>query len=169
MKKLLLMRHAKSDWSTPGQQDFDRPLNARGRNAAPLMGKFLHQTGNIPDFILASPAKRVVETIDGMASSWETGAEVDYLSDMYSGNSGSYIEAIRKISEQAETLMLTGHNPTVEETALKICTQNRVSQFFSFPTAAIACFEMPDIAWKRVQPESGTLKWFVTPKLLKHL
>lgn len=169
MKKLLLMRHAKSDWSTPGQQDFDRPLNARGRDAAPLMGKFLHQTDNIPDFILASPAKRVVETIDGMASSWESRANLEYIDDMYSGNSGVYLESIRKSADHADTLMLAGHNPTVEETALKICTQSRVSQFFKFPTAAIACFELPDISWKRIQPESGTLKWFVTPKLLKHL
>ena len=64
MKTLLLLRHAKSDWGNPSQGDFDRPLSARGREAAPLMGAYLAQQGLRPDLVLCSAAARARQTCD---------------------------------------------------------------------------------------------------------
>jgi phosphohistidine phosphatase len=61
-RRLLIMRHAKSDWGTPGEPDFDRPLAKRGQRDAPRMGEWLRAQGLVPDLVLASPARRAQET-----------------------------------------------------------------------------------------------------------
>lgn len=162
------MRHAKSDWSVPGRKDFDRPLNDRGKESAPLMGKFLDQTSNTPDLILASTARRVVQTIEGASSSWSRKPDITYLDKIYGGSANTYLEVLQSYGGNAETVMITGHNPTMEETAAIISIGTN-GQILRFPTAAIACFEMPDISWKSMGSQSGTLKWFVTPKLLSKI
>lgn len=169
MKKLLLMRHAKSDWQESGLKDFDRPLNDRGKKDAPRMGKFLQQIDNLPGMILASSAKRVQETIEGMTSKWEHRPEIVYVDELYSGSYRGYIEIIQTKSKPIDHLMIVGHNPTIEETAAAICSGSNAHNVFVFPTAAIACFEISVHSWSRLKRGGGDLKWFMIPKLLKKL
>ena len=163
------MRHAKSDWSVEGRKDIERPLNARGQKDAPKVGSFLKETGNMPDLILASPALRVAETLEGIQGAWDEQPEVSWVEELYSSGFRSYLEVIQKQGGAADTLLVIGHNPTVEETAAMICAGANASNVFRFPTAAVACFEVPEIPWQRFKRGSGELKWFITPKLIKTL
>ncbi len=169
MKKLLLMRHAKSDWNNPGLKDHDRPLNDRGKNDAPRMGKFLRQTDNIPELILASSARRVKETVEGVSSEWEHQPEVVFLDELYSGSYRGYFEIIQNHSKPVDSIMVIGHNPTMEDTAAALSCGSNTSSVLIFPTAAIACYEVPATGWSRLKRSSGELKWFMIPKLLKKL
>ena len=71
MRRLMLLRHAKSDWAKPGLRDHDRPLNPRGRESAPKMGAYMVRHALLPDLIIASTAKRVTETLDHLLPAFE--------------------------------------------------------------------------------------------------
>ena len=69
------MRHAKSDWGTPGERDLDRPLAKRGQRDAPRMGKWLRAQGLVPDLVLASPARRAQETASKVCKALDIGTQ----------------------------------------------------------------------------------------------
>ncbi len=110
MKRLYLIRHAKSSWDDPSLDDFDRPLSKRGKHDAPLMGKLLKQKNIIPDLILSSPAKRAKKTAKKIAK--ELGkANIVYLDELYDASSQDLLADIKKISDTYTTVFLIAHNP----------------------------------------------------------
>ncbi|MEE8321918.1 MAG: histidine phosphatase family protein [Gammaproteobacteria bacterium] len=111
---LIIMRHAKSDWTSGAETDFERPLAGRGRKDAPRMGKWLSKHYAIPDCIVCSPARRAVETIGLVLE------KLDYPEDnvvwddrIYDGDLSSLLDVI-KDHGSAKSLMLIGHNPGLE-------------------------------------------------------
>ena len=83
MRRLMLLRHAKSDWAAPGVRDHDRPLNPRGREAAPKMGAYMVRHALVPDLIVASTATRVRETLDLLLPAFETPPKIVPTSALY--------------------------------------------------------------------------------------
>jgi phosphohistidine phosphatase len=161
MKTLLLMRHAKSSWADPGQPDFERPLNERGRTAAPLMGRYLRQQSMKLDAVICSPAARARETAAlALAAAQSTGA-VRYDARIYEASAARLLEVINETPEPATTVLLVGHNPGLED-FLRLLTgaHERIR------TAAIACITIDTDAWRAVQPRAGRLAWLVKPKEL---
>lgn len=114
-RELLILRHAKSDWSEPGISDFDRPLNARGKRDAPRIGAWLEKRGLQPDYVVASPARRARATARRVAKrvGFNRGA-IDYRPRLYLAELGALLEVVGVAPELAQRVLLVGHNPGLE-------------------------------------------------------
>lgn len=169
MKYILLLRHAKSSWDDPDLDDFDRPLAKRGKKDAPRMGFFSKKTGYLPERILSSTAKRARQTTELFCKQAGIGEEIiAWTDDFYYGTAFDYLEAIQDSPEDADTIMLVGHNPKMEETASLLCSDNN-SYTVRMPTAALVCLEHPAVKWSQVREGTARVKWMVIPKLLKKI
>ena len=163
MKTLLLLRHAKSSWADPGQPDFERPLNERGRQTAPVIGRFLVQRMLKPDTVVCSPAERARETAALVLAAAELSPTVRYDARIYEASAPRLLEVVQEIAEPAATAMLVGHNPGMEELITLLTGERERMQ-----TAALACVVFDLAAWAAVAPETGRLAWLIRPKELAH-
>ncbi len=162
MKKLLLMRHAKSDWKQPGLSDHDRPLNARGRAAAPFMGLHLNQHEIHVDAILASTAQRVIETVELLQAELSGPPEVLRSQSLYLATPEQIRREVQSLRDSWQTVLVLAHNPGL---ALLV---NHLSRSHSdMPTAAIAVFEFDSPTWQGVfSGDSPELIHFWKPREL---
>lgn len=158
------MRHAKSDWDTGVRTDFERPLNSRGKKAAPLMGMFILRQFGVPSLIISSPANRALTTAQLVAKELNYTAEIVEKMELYDSDVLSYVDVARAISPRVDSAMIVGHNFTIEET---ISALNN-SQFprISMPTAAVACLDFSVDNWSDIRPLSATVRWHQVPKEL---
>lgn len=141
MKRLYLIRHAKSSWSEPGLDDFHRPLNLRGKNDGAAMAKRLAAARIRPDLIVASPAVRAKKTARFMAK--ETGYEVDaiqYDNNLYLGSFSYHCQLITTLLQQVDVLFLVGHNGTITELAEQLCG----CTLGNVPTCGVVAIEYSD-------------------------
>lgn len=112
MKTLYLVRHAKSDWKSAANSDFERPLNKRGLKAAPLMGARLKKQGCVPALLLSSPARRAQQTAKLLATALDYPQEdIEFVPAIYAAELALLIALIQKLPEPATTALLVGHNP----------------------------------------------------------
>ena len=163
MKNLLIMRHAKSDWGDNSLADFDRPLNSRGKKAAPFMGKELLRRDKSPDLIISSPANRAKSTAEKVAETSNYKSSIQYEKDFYFGYIDEIIEIIKKCDVKNDKVLVIGHNPTLESLVATI-TQNNA--YTRMPTAAIASILFDISDWTELSKNSGTLEWIILPKQL---
>ncbi|MDP1564143.1 MAG: histidine phosphatase family protein [Pirellulaceae bacterium] len=150
MARLLLMRHAKSDWDHPGLADQDRPLNHRGVRNAAQMGVWLREQKVEPQLILVSPACRARETVER----WLTGfgvplPSVRTVEVLYPGSPSSVLQALGSVPEAIETLLLVAHNPTLE-----IVVDMIGGKAEHFPTGAVADIDVPERPWSAALTDS---------------
>lgn len=166
--RLILLRHAKSDWNAPGLADFDRPLSPRGHAAAPIVGSNLAEHQLNPHRILCSTARRTRETLAHILPSIGGEVDIQLLDAMYEQSENDYAGLIRRFGGEAPTLLLVGHNPATEETAMRlsetpngpICADMRQK----FPTAAYAYLEFAIDSWSDLSYGSGRLISFIKPR-----
>ncbi len=168
MKTLTLLRHAKSGWDDPVERDFDRPLNAKGMRAAVLVGRHMRSLELAFDHVIASPAVRVMETLDyigqglgrRLAPAWDRRA--------YLASAATLIDMVHDLPVEARSVLLVGHNPGLEELALTLVKPEsdglRSALEQKYPTATVAELHLPAEQWGDVQPESATLARFVRPR-----
>ena len=149
MKLLLILRHAKSSWKDKGISDHARPLNKRGKKAAPLMGQVLYEDDFVPDVILSSTALRARETVDLVAEASGFEGEVDYLDDFYHAWPSDYLSALCSLSDKINTAMVVGHNPGME-----LLLEMLTGQSERFPTAALASVTLPIDYWSQLNDET---------------
>jgi phosphohistidine phosphatase len=143
MRSLLLMRHAKSDWSIPELSDHDRPLNKRGQQAAPKMARHLVAQGISVDVILASSACRVQQTVSLMQQIWCGDAEVITERSLYLATPDEIAANIQSLHDSWQAAMVVGHNPGM------LALVNYLAQSsLDMPTAAIALFTSDANSWK---------------------
>lgn len=142
MKRLLLMRHAKSDWDHPHLADADRPLNARGQRAALAMGEWLRQQAAVPQLILVSPAIRAQETLARLLEQWLNPPECRTIEGLYPGSPQHFLGAVGQVDEATETVLLLAHNP-----GLEILVDMIGGRAEPFPTAAVADIRVGEVAW----------------------
>ena len=161
MKTLLLMRHAKSSWADPGQPDFERPLNERGRQAAPVIGRFLVSRSLKPDIVLCSPAERARATAALVLDAAAVAPVVRYDARIYEASAARLVEVVKEIAEPVASVLLVGHNPGFEE-LITLLTGARERM----TTAALACVLFDLATWAEVAPQTGRLAWLVRPKEL---
>ena len=168
MKTLILMRHAKSAWDDPQQKDIDRPLNGRGRKAAPRMGAWLAGAGYKPDVVLCSAALRARETLELVRASLPDNATGEHTRARYMAAPREMLGEIAKVPATAETVMLVGHNPGIGSLAGLLAGRGGVKALgrlhSKFPTAAIAILGFNVARWTDVAPESGILLAFHRPR-----
>jgi phosphohistidine phosphatase len=168
VKTLFLLRHAKSDYPS-GVRDFDRPLNARGRNAAEAMGKELRQLGLAADHILASPAARVTETLVLLADGYGGRMPVEYDEDLYLASPEQLLARIRGADDAHRSLLIVGHNPGLQQLALMLgaAGQSRDRIREKYPTGALAEIALPVEHWSDVGEDQGDVARFIRPRDLK--
>lgn len=163
MKTLLVMRHAKSDWGAASNSDHDRVLASRGIKAARRVGRFLTDSGTIPDLVLSSTAVRAITTAELAAEAGEWGCEIVTSRDLYASDPERVIDAIRETRNGVHRLLIAGHEPTWSSLVTWLLGGGRVGM----PTAAVACLDMLDGDWIDLAPATCELRWLVTPKSLK--
>jgi len=110
-RQLIVMRHAKSSWAAEGLSDHQRPLNERGRRAAPRVAIELRELGWQPQHILSSDSQRTRETVGLLLKVWEAGIQVDFLASLYLAGPNELSDAMAEVSEEVESLLVVGHNP----------------------------------------------------------
>jgi len=166
MKRLSILRHAKSSWDQPNLNDFDRPLNDRGWEAARRMGRELKRRQMSFDLVLASMAARVRETLDGLREEFEIKAPIRFDPAIYHADEAALLSLVRELPETVKTLLLIGHNPGLHQLILELTcngeARHRVVQ--KFPTAALAMIELPVENWKDVRPGAGSVSALIVPK-----
>jgi phosphohistidine phosphatase len=171
MRRLMLLRHAKSDWSVGGQRDQDRALAARGREAAPLIGAYMAHHGLRPDKVLVSTARRARETWDLVAGAFGKDLDVVHDDRLYDSNPKALLIPVREAGTAAHSLLMVGHNPGIQELASLLMASGdldaRQRLLEKFPTAALAVIDFPIDSWSAIHPHSGRLDRFVTPRALK--
>ncbi|MEN8729455.1 MAG: histidine phosphatase family protein [Desulfuromonadales bacterium] len=161
MKRLILVRHAKSSWKNPGLKDFARPLNGRGKQNAPMMGKRLLRSGILPEVVVSSPAKRAWSTARLIAS--EIHCKEENLiadSEIYEADVDILMEIIGNFSGDWQDVMLVGHNPGLTELAEMLTGQT----LGNLPTCAICCIEFAVESWSEISHGSGRVYHYDYPK-----
>ena len=165
MRRLILLRHAKSD-RPPGSSDRERPLNPRGRRVAPAVGAYLASEGLVPDLALISPATRTQETWALVAE--HVAAPTETVPDIYEALPEEVLAAIRRAPDTAGTLIVVGHNPGIGELAAALVGEGprklRSRLALEFPTAALAVIDFEGDSWAGVGPGTGRLERFVRPR-----
>jgi len=170
MKRLAILRHAKSSRGDPGLDDFDRPLNARGIAAAQAMGEALKRRGLRFDQVLASPAQRVRETLEQLAKGYGRLPEIRFDESIYSAATATLFDLVRDLPETSNTPLLVGHNPGLERLLAELTHDDRhgfrerVAQ--GFPTGALAIIEFPAATWADIEPASAEIANFILPREL---
>ena len=161
MKKLYLIRHAKSSWKNPALRDIDRPLNKRGKHDAPLMGKRLSSYDVLPDAIISSPARRALKTARIIAEELGIARKtIDIRKELYPGEADRLLEMIRSFRDDDDDVVIVGHNPGFTELANLLADSN----IDNIPTCGIFCVEFHTDTWKSVGKGAGALVFFDYPK-----
>jgi phosphohistidine phosphatase len=168
MRRLMLLRHAKSSWSDADLHDAARPLNARGRLAATLMGAYLREAGMAPDLALVSTAQRAVETWDGVER--ELAARPARASSpLYMAAPDAMLDVLRGAPDDARAVVMVGHEPGISAflhrmTGAEIAP-GCARAFERFPTASLAELQLDDLAhWRDAEFGAGRFASFVSPK-----
>jgi len=170
MKKhqLIIMRHAKSDWSAGTDTDFERPLTRRGKHDAAQMGAWLTKKGLVPDRVVSSPAVRAKKT--ALIVCAELGidrGQITWDERIYEAGVDELLEVIREHAAAARTLLLVGHNPGLDELLLYLSAvrpeRNPTGKLMTTAAAAILDYGDEPISAGR---KSGRLVELVRPKEL---
>jgi phosphohistidine phosphatase len=151
MKRLYLLRHAKSSWDDASLADHDRPLSGRGRRAADAIGQHLRDEGIAPDLVLCSSAARTRETLERIGLS----GVVEH--DLYGASATELLARLRDVPPSVESVLLIGHNPGTHDLAL-VLTGEPADKY---PTGALATIELDE--WTA---GSGRMIAFVRPREL---
>ncbi|MCJ2084789.1 histidine phosphatase family protein [Methylobacterium sp. E-005] len=166
MRRLILLRHAKSD-RPAGVADHERPLNDRGRQAAPAVGAHLAEAGLRPDLALVSTAQRTRETWEAMAAALGN-PETRRHREIYEASAHQILTVIRSAPDSAGTVIVVGHNPGLGDLASDLAgegpraVRNRLA--LEFPTAAYVVIEFDTDRWANIAQGQGRLDRFVRPR-----
>lgn len=166
MKTLTLLRHAKSGWDDPALSDYERPLNAKGARAATAMGAHVRQAGLTFDTVVASSAKRVVETLEHFRRGYGTLPDARHDRMLYLASAATMLDVIRALPADAERALLVGHNPGLEDLVLLLSAESnplRGAVEEKFPTASVAVLELVG-DWASAGDGCGHLTSFVRPR-----
>ncbi len=171
MRRLLLLRHAKSHWPE-GLDDSLRPLAERGIADAPEMGKAMARDGLVPDLALISTAVRTRQTWELLAPQLRKEVASRQEPGLYGASEQTLLEFIRYAPDDVTTLLLCAHNPGIEQLArsyAKSGDADAVRRIHKkYPTCGLAVIELPIDSWKNAAPPAGRIEMFLTPKILSY-
>jgi phosphohistidine phosphatase len=167
VKRLYLLRHAKSSWDDPNLDDPDRPLAPRGRKAATRIGRHLREVGIQPEEVLCSTAKRARQTLELVLPFLDPDVSVHLEDQIYRADSGELLQRLRVVSSVIGSVMLIGHNPSIQELALTLAGDGngmtaRLTE--KFPTAGLATFTIRGEEWRELGRVPAHLDRLVVPR-----
>ncbi|AFN74757.1 putative phosphohistidine phosphatase, SixA [Melioribacter roseus P3M-2] len=161
MKKLFLIRHAKSSWDNPGLTDMERPLNKRGERDAPFMARLIKEKGIEPDLIISSPAKRAFDTALVFASIYGKNEEDIIVEDrIYEAGMRELSLVVEDIDDRFESVFLFGHNPGLTNFANLLGSE----YLDNMPTCSIVGIGLNVDSWKNIERGKGKTFLFEYPK-----
>lgn len=161
MKRLALMRHAKSSWQHAELSDFERPLNKRGLRDAPEMGRRLREANFRVDCILTSPARRAAVTAHTIAEAIDFPAtDIVDVEELYLADPGRILDEVAALPSSCNSVMVFGHNPGFTQLANAIGNL----EIDNMPTCSVAVFELPVENWSEIKTTPGRLLFFDYPK-----
>ncbi len=167
MKSVILLRHAKSDWSDAVTRDFDRPLNDRGRRAAQVMGQWAKGAALHFDRVIASPAVRATETLATFMDSYGKAIDAHWDRRIYLASSATLLDVLRDQPDICETLLMVGHNPGLEDLVLDMVPEGgcpaRTEVEIKYPTATIARLDFAADRWADIG-RPAELSLFMRPR-----
>jgi phosphohistidine phosphatase len=162
MKRLYLLRHAKSSWKHPELADHDRPLAGRGRRAAKTIAKYVREQGIAPELVLCSTARRARETLERIEPALGRRA-VRVEGELYGASAAQLLERIRRVPDSVDSVLLIGHNPGMQDLALALAgTAPEIEA--KYPTAALATLAYSGSAWSDLGPGAAELVDLARPR-----
>lgn len=168
MKTISLLRHAKSSWDDPVERDFDRPLNPRGHRAAEAMGRYLREMDLRFDTVVASPAARVIETLDGIEAGAGRRLGATFDRRIYMASAMTLLDLVQETDEASQSILLVGHNPGLEDLIFMLTPNDgsplRRQVDLKYPTATLAEMQFGVDRWEDITERSGTLTRLVMPR-----
>ena len=169
MRRLMLLRHAKTERAAPGERDRDRKLMKRGGADAPVIGAYMVHHGFVPDLALVSPAKRAQETWALVAAAFAKTPRTITDERIYNATPAALIGAIGE-TRKAHTLAVVGHNPGLHDLALQLIAAGDVNMREELneklPTSGLVVIDLPVDDWALLHPHAGRLERFVSPRLI---
>ena len=161
MKYLFLTRHAKSSWSNPGLADIDRPLNKRGKKAAPFMGKLIMDKGEKPELLISSPAYRAFSTAKAFGEAMGL-VENDIIINrtIYGAGAQQLLELVQNQDDLNKSIMLFGHNPTFTSFVNFLTSSN----IMNVVTCGVVRIDFECSSWTDIDFGSGRLAYYEYPK-----
>lgn len=165
-----MLRHAKSDWRQPELDDFDRPLNKRGKKAIVLMARWLCEQKLRPDWVICSPSKRTRQTFEGLQNFIRVPtASINLNPELYLADLTDLVGLLSDVPKAKNHVLLIGHNPGLEELLNYLCGKNLPigENEKCMPTAGCASILLPD-NWSRLGPGSGRLEYISRPRDIVH-
>lgn len=158
MKKILLVRHAKSDWTTH-EEDFDRPLNERGHKDAPKMAKFLLENGIEINQFVTSPAKRALTTCRYFAEVFEN-KNILKIEELYNASPTEFLEVIENLDDSQKNVAIFSHNNGISYFANSLTKEN----IEHMPTCSVTAFSIECEHWKDFKSAEKKFLFFEKPK-----
>jgi phosphohistidine phosphatase len=169
MRRLMLLRHAKTERAEPGQRDRDRKLVKRGRADAPTLGAYITHHDLIPDLVLVSPAARAQETWGLAADAFAKPPRQQTDDRIYNANPQKLFYVVAE-PRKANKMLIVGHNPSLHEFALQLIASGDVEAREQLreklPTSGLVVMDLPIDDWAELRPHSARLERFVTPRLI---
>jgi phosphohistidine phosphatase len=166
MRRVYLLRHAKSSWKDRSLADRDRPLAGRGRRAAKAVTGHLEAERIRPDLVLCSPARRTRETLELVLAAFGDQVEVRLDETLYGASEAELLACLRALPHEVDSVIVIGHNPALEELALALASEGaelaRMRE--KYPTAALATIDLPADDWSAIERGSGELVAYVRPR-----
>jgi len=170
MKRLAILRHAKSSWDDPGLDDFNRPLNERGRKAARRLGRELARRKMKFDLVLSSSSARTRETIDCIQRHYNFGAPIKFDDALYGAGEAELFATVRSFDEDVKAPLIVGHNPGLEMLIAGLSEDDDVGLrqrvLGKFPTGTLAVLEFDAKRWGDVGHASGKIVELILAKEL---
>jgi phosphohistidine phosphatase len=165
VKRLHVLRHAKSSWKDPALADHDRPLAGRGRRAGTAICGYIGSNGIDPDLILCSTAARARETLARIEPALGR-QEVKVERALYGASADALIARLQRLGGRCESVLIIGHNPGLQDLVLALARpgSEREALAAKFPTAALATLELQIDSWRELRPGAGELSAFVRPR-----
>ncbi len=165
MRRLTLLRHAKSSWDDSVKTDFDRPLNAKGRRAAATMGAYLRRERAAFDIVVASPAMRVRQTIEGVEDGLGRPLGAMFDARVYQASAAVLIELVAALAPGCARALLVGHNPGLEDLVMALVPAGGWGAIEEkYPTASVAELDLLVEDWAQVGEGCGRLRRFTRPR-----
>jgi phosphohistidine phosphatase len=169
MRRLMLLRHAKTERAEPGERDRDRRLTKRGRADAPLIGAYMARHGLSPDLVLVSPSKRTQETWALLAAAFAKAPKLVTEELIYDASAQTLIEVVSAV-RGAHCVLVIGHNPGLHDVAVQliasgeVAARERVAE--KLPTSGLVVIDLAFDDWSKLHRHAGRLERYVTPKLI---
>jgi phosphohistidine phosphatase len=170
VKRLFLLRHAKSSWSDPERRDDERPLAPRGRRATGRLAAHLRREDVRPELVLCSPARRTVETLERITPAFGGDVAVRIADELYGASGDEITDLLREVPDTVSEVMVVGHNPGIETAAVRLAGEGEPGALerlrTKFPTGALATLSVPTAMWRELGPGRARLIGFVVPREL---